>query len=256
MLHDVHHATFAYNYVNRAVWGEKSCRTPLQDLDELHAKSIKSMAYATVNRDKNNSGYISRISWEMGIMLSFIEKYDKQWLESDEWDFTHYRRSAPGISAEKYLLFKKSSIIKGIDLMVGYISLKTDEPNTWHQITAFDNFGDFVHYHDYYMSVCGRFNQLLVEQSTKSLGDNISKCRKLFDIVDGVLLSEARHHTLEDWREVFEMAMDLYLGITDSTIDDLQFEVRQSCHTEEASPLRLLCMEVINSVENSQKEIL
>lgn len=256
MQYGVHHATFNYNYVNRAVWGEKRCKTPLQDLDETHSKKISTMRFSTVKPEDNHLGKISHMAWKLAIMLTFIKKYDPDWMENDEWEFIHPRQSSTGISSNKQLRFKKHVSVAGVSLEECWIHSAVDDPNKWENLTSFKSFSDFVYFNDIFTGVSARFNRLLVEQAPASFGKYFSKCAALLYSEDGKVHSEARISTLAGYADLITIAIDYYLGVTRHTREDIQELLRYSTIGDEAIPVRRLVNEILTAVENQKQEIL
>lgn len=256
MQHEVHHATFNYNYVNRAVWGEKWCTTPLQDLDETHSKKASSMRYSTVKPEDNHLGKISHMAWKLGIMLTFIKKYDPEWMENDEWEFIHPRQSSTGVTSNKHLRFKRHLNVAGISLEECWIHSVVGDPNKWENTTSFKSFCDFVYFNDIFTDVSARFNKLLVEQAPTSFGKNFSNCCKALYVEEDKVFSAARISTLTGYANLVTIAIDYYLGVTRYTREDIQELLRFDAIGDEAVPIRRLVNEVLTAVENQNKEIL
>lgn len=256
MIHDIHHATFKYNYVNRAVWGEKWCTTPLQDLDELHGKQRYSMEYRTSKPDDNNLGNIANMAWELSFMLQFIRKYDPLWLLEQRWAYCEENVSSEGVRSRRSINYRYDSNVSGVSLNTGMVINNMRDPSRWGYETHFSNYRDFLEFVDIVTDVRSRFNRLLNEQASDSLGKIISDCRAIFIVRNGELLSTQRIRMLTEYRELIVDLIDQYLGTTDIKMSTTEYDVRNICLGDDAAPIRALFREVSIAVKNKEAAIL
>lgn len=252
----MHRATFKYNYVNRAVWGEKWCTTPLQDLDELHGKQRYSMEYRTVKPEDNSLGHIEHMAWELSFMLPFINKYDPLWISSQHWEYVQENISTEGVRSNRSIKYRPNSAISGVSLNTGLITIYMRDPSQWAYEGNFSNYRDFLEFADIVADTRARFNRLLIEQASDSLGKIISDCRAIFTCYKDELLTPQRIRVLNEYRELIVDLIDQYLGNTNIKISNTEYDVRSICIGDDAAPIRALYREVLSAVKNKEAPLL
>lgn len=253
-IQQVHAAMFDYNFVFRALWGEKWCMTPLQDLDPLQAIPLHSMVYRTIGPDNNNPGWIALAAQDMASMLPFIQHYDPKFMGRERLEYRQHHNDSPGVISPRTLVFT-DKCLHPIDLIDGMIITTTDS-ESWSMIMRWESTTEFYRFCDKYLAVRARWSEIMDERASVELKNAWLACNKIFRPITDRMFSAEELHSHKEYRELMNMVVDVYLGRGELDVYKLGEAIRYECIADIAKPLRELYYEVRKSIDNKEAQIL
>lgn len=253
---DVHAATFNYNYVFRALWGEKWCMSPLQDLEETQAKHKKTMTYRTVGPEKNTPGFIAIVAQELASILAFVHHHDPDFLKGLQVIYIQKHIDMPGVISPRTMCFRAGMQDLNISLTEGMLFKVSESQEEWEATMSFKTTWDFYDFIDAYHEVKYRWREIMAAKYHASFIDCWDKVNRIFFKDSKKLHSVERIHTLRVYRELANMIVDVHLGKSDIPLDSLFESIRFECIGNESAPIRDLFSEVRAIIKNKEAEIL
>jgi hypothetical protein len=251
---NVHNATFDYNYVFRALWGEKWCTTPLQDLDPLVGKKLESMIYRTVKPTDNNHGYIINVAQDMASILPYVHHHDPKFLEDVGVKYVQHHKDTPGCISPRGMFFTKTDLWP-VNLIDGSINTSPGGDH-WSYVMRFESNWEFFRFMDIVHEIRRRWQAIMAERESEKLAKSWNDCNRIFRVNESKLLTSERIHTLTVYRELINAIIDCKIGESARTIEALGEETRYECFGDDAQPIRALYFTVRREFDDKEAEIL